>query len=162
MRKIVLFGVSLFLHLGFINAPKSTYSKEIKKAYLQTSQPIRVNWKTLAQINEGRNYSPLHNKWVLKAEFSEAIKELDNKEIIIKGYLVPTDVTGDTYVLSSQPFSSCFFCGGAGKETVMELNLSRNYLFITDDVKTFRGKLKLNNSPYELYYLLENAELISE
>ncbi len=126
--------------------------------FAQNPKAIPVTWAMLSEVNEGRDYSPLHNRWVAKAEFSETIKRLENKQITIKGYLVPTDVTGDTYVISAKPFTSCFFCGGAGKETVMELRLQRQYLFTTDEVKTFRGTLKIRNSPYELYYLLEDAQ----
>lgn len=149
------------LNFGFIIPQNQFYKISFSKKSFQTPNPIPVNWKTLSEINEGRNYSPLHNKWVVKANFSENIKNLENKEITIKGYLVPTDVTGETYVLSAKPFTSCFFCGGAGKETVIELKLKKEYLFSTDDLKIFRGKLILRNSPYELYYLLEEAEPIS-
>jgi len=134
----------------------------LNTSFAQTTEPIRVTWETLSEINENRDYSPLHNKWVVKAKFSNTIKQLENKVISIKGYLVPTDVTGDTYVISAKPFTSCFFCGGAGKETVMELKLTRQYLFTTDEVKTFKGKLTLRNSPYELYYILEDAELTND
>ncbi|MEM6963324.1 MAG: DUF3299 domain-containing protein, partial [Bacteroidota bacterium] len=64
-------------------------------------------------------------------------------------------------VLSKNPNSSCFFCGGAGPETVLELELKPSAIerYEVDDLKTFKGILKLNKiNDKHLTYLLTDAE----
>ena len=82
----------------------------------------------------------------------------------IKGYLIPIDETGDEniLVLSANPYSSCFFCGGAGQESVMDVLLKdKSQKFQTDQLVTFEGKLKLNNSDlYFVNYILEGAVVV--
>lgn len=134
----------------------------IQTHFGQSPKPLTVTWKVLSKINEVRDYSPLRNRWITKTVFSDDINLLDGKLIRIEGYIIPSDITGKTCIISSQPFNSCFFCGGAGKETVMELKLQRQYWFTTDDVKMFQGKLKIQRLPDQLYYLLEEAELSDE
>ncbi|MCB0847224.1 MAG: DUF3299 domain-containing protein, partial [Bacteroidetes bacterium] len=66
------------------------------------------------------------------------------------------------YALSANPFASCFFCGNAGPESVMDLELtSYDKVYFTDDYVTFQGKLILNDSDLnKMCYVLEEAEEI--
>ncbi len=67
----------------------------------------------------------------------------------------------DQYVLSAYPYSMCFFCGGAGPESVMGLKLKKNRKFKTDEIHLFKGTLELNaNDIYELNYILADAEVV--
>lgn len=92
--------------------------------------------------------------------FGPTLKRLENREITIKGFMVPIDPESNQYVLSAYPYSMCFFCGGAGPESVMGLKLKKNRKFKTDETHTFRGKLTLNaNDIYELNYILTDAEI---
>ncbi|MEL6589731.1 MAG: DUF3299 domain-containing protein, partial [Bacteroidota bacterium] len=98
------------------------------------------------------------NVWYGTPTFGEGVQKLAGKEVIIKGYIIPMDTEGNQYVLSANPFNTCFFCGGAGQESVMELRLARKrYKFETDQVVTFIGTLRLNDAELELNYILENA-----
>ena len=78
------------------------------------------------------------------ATFGEAVKKLAGKEISITGYMIPMDPMGITYVLSRNPNSTCFFCGGAGPETVLQLNMKPSAIkrYATDDRVTFKGVLQ--------------------
>ncbi|MEM7660041.1 MAG: DUF3299 domain-containing protein, partial [Bacteroidota bacterium] len=79
----------------------------------------------------------------------------------IKGYMLPIDLEGNAYYLSAYPFSSCFFCGGAGQESVMELRLKKaKQSFQQDEFVTLRGRLRLNNRELELNYILEEVERV--
>ena len=70
---------------------------------------------------------------------------------------------GDTYILSANPFSSCFYCGGAGQESVMELRLKKKKAkFELDQIVTFAGRLRLNDQEMELNYILEEARVIAK
>lgn len=54
-----------------------------------------------------------------------------------------------------------FFCGGAGPETIVELELkSDKDYFLMDEVVTMKGILKLNaDDIYKCNYILEKAEV---
>ena len=91
-----------------------------------------------------------------------SVKAFDNKEVQIRGFIIPVDIVQDYYVLSANPYSSCFFCGQAGPESVMEVQLVKQYEGLRmDQVITFKGKLKLNvDDIYQLNYVLEDAEIV--
>lgn len=121
-----------------------------------------VDWKYLADVKfEDKYYAELE-AWYLFPKFSKKIKALSDKRIIIKGYIIPLDVEGGIYALSAYPFSSCFFCGGAGPESVMSIKFKGSHKkYKTDDVVTFTGKLELNDSNVEEFnYILHEAEEI--
>jgi len=63
------------------------------------------------------------------------------------------------YALSAFPFSSCFFCGAAGPESVMEILFDSPQELLTDDVITVIGQIKLNSTPENLPITLEHARL---
>ena len=72
---------------------------------------------------------------------------------------MPLNMEENTYVLSAFTFAACFFCGGAGPESVLQLELktaNRNYR--TDEWKRFKGIFRLNDwNPDNMYYILEEA-----
>ncbi len=118
----------------------------------------KINWTFLSDVQYSyiQNYDA--NVWYGTPSFGDDIKALEGKEVIIKGYVLPMDVDGNQYVLSANPFNTCFFCGGAGQESVMELRLAKKRRkYETDQVVTFIGTLRLNDAELELNYILENA-----
>ena len=73
---------------------------------------------------------------------------------------IPVDVDEDFYVLSRYPFANCFFCGGAGPESVIDLRFpgKSERAYQTDERLTFRGKLRLNaDDVYQMNYILDGA-----
>ena len=130
-------------------------------AAASVEKPIEVSWATLAQVSFERKYLEDEEltQWI--PNFSDDVMALSGYKIQISGYVIPVDVDADYFVLSSNPFASCFFCGGAGPETVMDLRLRKDgKRFRTDEYHTFSGTLRLNaDNIYELNYILENAEL---
>ncbi len=100
--------------------------------------------------------------YFLYPTFGQTVRNLQNKEVQIKGYMIPVDETENIYVLSSQPMAACFFCGGAGPESIIELQFkNRRRKFKTDEVRSVRGMLQLNNNDIEhLNYILKNAEVV--
>lgn len=126
---------------------------------------LEVSWKILAQVEFEEKYNEEVQAYVPYPKFEPIVQALDGKEIIIQGYLIPVDESGSDdsiLVLSANPFSSCFFCGAAGPESVMDIMLKEKLKGIkTDRVATFKGRLKLNDSDlYYLNYILEDAELV--
>lgn len=93
--------------------------------------------------------------------FGEKVLALDGKEVTIEGYVLPLDFQGNYIVISANPFASCFFCGGAGPETVMEVYLTKKKKIKSKTV-TVRGTLALNKGDLEhLTYILKNAVIVN-
>ncbi|HBF19402.1 MAG: DUF3299 domain-containing protein [Owenweeksia sp.] len=130
--------------------------------YAQENTARLIDWKFLAKVTFKDKYYPDLEAWYVKPVFPESIQKLDGKRVIIKGYIIPLDVEGGVYALSAYPFSACFFCGGAGPESVMSLKFKETpRRFKTDDVVTLSGFLKLNDSNVdEFSYILQKAEEI--
>jgi len=78
-----------------------------------------INWGYLGDVKYEVKYSEELGYNLHIATFGKSIADLDGKEVIISGHMIPLDPMGISYVLSQNPNSSCFFCGGAGPETVL-------------------------------------------
>jgi hypothetical protein len=123
------------------------------------SAQTSLSWELLAQVTHKPYYNIGSGDAFDKPKFSKAVQKMEGKEVTIKGYIIPLDAKGNTYILSANPNSACFFCGGAGPESVMELWLEdTNRRYKMDQVLTFKGTLAVNSEPYGLYYLLQHAE----
>ena len=93
-------------------------------------------------------------------EFPSYLDPFELQEVVLQGYLVPVDVEGSQYALSRYAFSSCFFCGNAEPNTVVELVFKdRPDALITDQFVVVKGLLVLNKKdPYRLFFILKNVE----
>ena len=93
-------------------------------------------------------------------QFPSWLDRYQNQEIVIQGYLVPVDVEGNQYALSRYAFSSCFFCGNAEPNTVVELIFTeRPDNFITDQFVVVKGILMFNSeNPFRLFFILQQTE----
>jgi hypothetical protein len=122
----------------------------------------RVAWETLANITWDRKYNQKYQQHFQYPKFAGPVQALDGREVIIKGYVLPIEVGGDYIVLSRFPYESCFFCGGAGPESVMEVHI-KNPKLINKKTATFKGKLRLNATDVDaLVYILEDCELMPD
>lgn len=121
--------------------------------------PDEVKWASLMDISFKDIYVEADDIYVYFPLFGEAQKKYDDKEITIKGYIIPIDVDLNQYVLSAFPFSACFFCGNAGPESVMAIYFKEEArTFKTDERITLTGVLELNDSDVdELVYVLREA-----
>lgn len=121
-----------------------------------------IRWSDLADVEFGEFYDRDRSEWSLEARFSEDIRALSNTNIEITGYVIPLDVSGEVYVLSAFAFSSCFFCGGAGPETVMGMDFADSPPELhTDDVIVVSGTLQLNVRPgAEFHYQLTDVKIV--
>jgi len=125
---------------------------------------IELTWDQLADVQYDRKWSEELDAYFWFPEFEEEMKALEGTQVKITGYLIPFDETNGSYVLSAFPFAACFFCGNAGPESVVGLQLLKEGpKFQTDDFITFKGTLHLNdNNVYEMNYNLIDAVLIDE
>lgn len=125
---------------------------------VQESNP----WKTLSKVTIEKRFDETLNFEIDYPTFSEDILLLDGKSITMEGWIIPLDeLRGENYfVLSALPFANCFFCGGAGPETVMEVFSKKEISFTEKKIKV-RGTLSINaDDPLQLMYILNDAELI--
>ncbi len=119
-------------------------------------------WKTLAKITYKKEFDEFLGFKIDKPVFSEAIKALDGKEVTVKGFIIPVEgyKGHKEFILSAFPYSMCFFCGGAGPESVMEVSAIEPIEYSTEAI-TIKGRLKLNSDDVnELMYALTDAKLV--
>ncbi len=119
-------------------------------------------WMTLSKVSFKKEYDELLGFKVDKPVFSETLQKMDGKTIRIKGYIIPVEgyKNHTEFILSAFPYSMCFFCGGAGPETVMEVKTITPVKYTAHQI-ILSGKLVLNASDVNrLMYALEDAELV--
>lgn len=128
------------------------------------AEPVKLSWEVLRDVTFKKKWYAEESVYMLYPTFGQSIQKLNGKTVELTGYVLPVDLESNTYVLSAFPYSACFFCGGAGPESVVSLKFKKNSKkFKTDDRRTFRGTLKLNaDNIYELNYILADADMLDE
>lgn len=166
--------------LNFVDTPSVSQSMQtpepliindsvsnILKMLPQHDGYIELNWELLAQTKfKPISVDSLNGLIVLFPTFPKIMRVLEGKKVIMKGYVIPIEETGDaqTLVLSANSYTTCFFCGKAGPESIMDVRLSHPQeirRFKQDEKVAFRGKLKLNDRDYDYFnYIIEEAEWV--
>jgi len=120
-------------------------------------------WATLADVTYRTVADPQSGYDMDVPEFGQKVLALQGQKVRLKGFMVPLDylLKKQYFVLSSMPFNLCFFCGGAGPETVVEV-FSKEPISLTEDMVWVEGVLKVNtvNDPEKLMYQIVAAEVI--
>ena len=120
------------------------------------------NWKVLSELEYEKSRDEYGEIYVPK--FGANIRALEGKEITLAGYIIPFEgmFKPDHLIISSVPVASCFFCGGAGPESVAEIYLEESVKYTAKKV-TVSGKLALNDKDVDqLMYILKDAKLKTE
>lgn len=118
-----------------------------------------LTWRMLTDVEFKDVYIEELDAYYWKPTFGDTVKALEGKEVFITGYVIPVDYDADFYVLSRYPFANCYFCGGAGPESVIDLRFpGKTRAYRTDERLTFKGKLALNaDDVYQMNYILDGA-----
>lgn len=119
-------------------------------------------WKTLSRITYKKQYDEMVGFDVSVPVFSDPVKALEGKEITVRGYIIPVEgyESQTNFIFSAFPYNMCFFCGGAGPETVMEVYAKKGIEFTAKAIK-IKGVLRLNDKDInQLMYALEDAVLV--
>jgi hypothetical protein len=126
-----------------------------------TAQTV-ITWEVLKDVQYVEVWSEEFQSVYMVPKFGKKVRSLDGKKIQIRGYVIPVDVLADYYVLSAFPYSSCFFCGQAGPESVMDIQFANTPTGLrTDQIITVEGKLRLNvDDILQLNYILEDVKVI--
>ncbi|WP_299520333.1 hypothetical protein [Winogradskyella sp.] len=104
-----------------------------------------LTWADFADVEFKREYNAIYELYFLVPKFGETIKSYEGKKISIKGYFLDIAGNGEVLLLSQRPMAMCFFCGGAGPETIIEVNFKQKPSFKTDQIVTLTGVLQLNS-----------------
>ncbi|MFN4146824.1 MAG: DUF3299 domain-containing protein [Runella sp.] len=157
----ILFSIILLVCLGSAKQAPAEKTDKFRYRALSGNKPIKITWETLRDVTFKKKWYPEESVYMLYPTFGPNITKLNGKEVALTGYVLPIDAESNLYALSAFPFSACFFCGGAGPESVVGLKFKKNSRkFKTDERHTMVGILKLNaDNIYELNYNLENAEV---
>ena len=128
---------------------------------LDVFSQVEITWQTLSNVEFEDQYIESEDVYYYYPFFGSEVRELEGKEVIITGYVLAIDPLKGYYVLSKGPFSSCFFCGVGGPESIMELNpVDIDTKFKMDEIVTFKGILNLNyDDIYRSNYILDKAEV---
>ncbi|MEZ4684514.1 MAG: hypothetical protein R3B47_00150 [Bacteroidia bacterium] len=121
-------------------------------------EPLPLEWPVLAMVK----YKPYQTPGMAggeKPEPGQVIRRLEHKLVSIRGYVIPLDIDGNSYMLSALPNASCFFfCGKAGMESVMELRLKKAIENLKWMKSSHFRSCSSMMTPYGLMYLLLEAE----
>ena len=108
-----------------------------------------VTWIDLSDVRFEMEYNLEYDDYFLAPIFGKNIRAVDGKEVKITGYFLDIAGNGEMFLLSANPMATCFFCGGAGPESIVEVNFNEPPPFVTDQVVQITGTLKLNAEDVE-------------
>lgn len=119
-------------------------------------------WKILSEVRFETKSTGEDGYEMDVPKFNDRLKGYNGKKIALKGYLIPLSEMGgkQAYMLSSLPFNSCYFCGGAGPETVIEIDTKQIISFTTNQI-VIEGVFVLNEKDLDHHmYILKQAKRI--
>ncbi|MDA0940740.1 MAG: DUF3299 domain-containing protein [Bacteroidetes bacterium] len=143
-----------------ITAPETPAIEVVTDVTTSDAEFAELTWQVLSDVEFKDVYLEELDAYYWMPKFGPQVIAAEGKEFYITGYMIPVDVDEDFYVLSRYPFANCFFCGGAGPESVIDLRFpgKSERAYQTDDRLTFRGKLRLNaDDVYQMNYILDGA-----
>lgn len=119
-------------------------------------------WKTLAKITYKKEFDEMMGFKVDIPVFSQKVKNLEGTEVTVRGYIIPIEgyKSHNEFILSAYPYNMCFFCGGAGPETVMEVTANQGIEYTAEAIE-IKGILRLNDTDINrMMYALEEVTIV--
>jgi hypothetical protein len=123
------------------------------------------SWNEFAKTKFEPKYNDKLGEYLFHPIFTNELKAMVGKEMIIEGFYVPFAPEDEKYIIISKfPMSQCFFCGGGGPESIAEVYFAKDPgKFQVDDLITVKGKLKLNTDDVDhVNFILTDATLIEK
>jgi hypothetical protein len=126
-----------------------------------SEQAVKLSWDALTDVKFTKKYVKELDQKIEFPTFGKKVKALAGKKVRLTGYVIPLDM-GGFYALSRNPFKSCFFCGGAGPESIVGIVFATPpQRYKTDDFLTFEGVFLTNDNDMEkLMYQLYAAKQV--
>lgn len=124
--------------------------------------PDQGGWEIFARVKFSPQLIKDVNEYFLVPSFDSGIRLHEGKEITLEGFFIPMDLSEKkTIIVSKNPYAECFFCGGAGPESVAEVRLASAPPRLKADARIrVTGTLRLNSRDINhMNFILENARL---
>ncbi len=119
----------------------------------------QLTWEDFADVDFKPEYNEKYGVNFLTPTFGKKITSYKGKHVSIKGYFLDISGSGEVYLVSQNPMASCFFCGAAGPETIVEVIFKENPPFKTDQIVSVSGWLELNAKDVDhCNYILKEAK----
>jgi hypothetical protein len=122
----------------------------------------KITWQNVVEIYAKEFRLTEKNPTSTINKTTMSLEDIVNKKVKIVGYFLDLDPDGKWFILSKNPFATCFFCGKAGPETILELLGFKNpkKKFKSDDMVEVTGEF---NTIYDLEdkvsFVLENVSI---
>ena len=128
---------------------------------LLTTKNDNEGWELFQKVIFTPEYFEEVNVYFEVPKFDKELLAIEGEEVTLTGYVIPYE-SDSSFMLSALPFASCFFCGGAGPETVAEIVLKNpTKKLILDDLVTIKGILELNSTDINhLNFILKEAVFV--
>lgn len=136
--------------------------KEGIKGGITPLSPSMDYWKMFADISMEQKFVEEANTYYPIPVFTPVLLNLRYKEIELSGYYLPYSHLDSVIIISRYPYANCFFCGGAGVESVamVELEKAPYESYSTDQILKVKGTLELNDTDFEkLIFVLKDASV---
>lgn len=118
----------------------------------------QLTWADFADVEFKPTFNEKYGIDFLMPTFGSTIKSYRGKLISITGYFLDISGNGRIFLLSQNPMAACFFCGGSGPETIIEVNFKEKPPYKTDQIITITGILELNVDDVDhCNYILKDA-----
>jgi hypothetical protein len=137
----------------------------------EEAQPVGP-WVDLLTLKFDIRFDESVDDVIFEPKLSKRVRQHEGEIIEIEGFIIPHDIAADAmasidddgqqFMFSAYPLASCFFCGGAGAESVMEA-FPKDPLQYTDRKIKIRGRLEFNTTDFlKLPYLLKDVVLVED
>lgn len=125
---------------------------------------IEIDWFKLRDVYYKSEYNEDVGGYFQTPFFGEEVELLNNKLVVITGFMLTLSPDDGVYVLSQNPYADCFFCGYGGPESAIELTLKPGHdSFLMDELVTVTGILRLKREDVSSgVYLMDEATAIRE
>jgi uncharacterized membrane protein YcgQ (UPF0703/DUF1980 family) len=121
-------------------------------------------WGLFAKTGYVEKLNRQYSSYFLYPKFSDELKSYNGKEVVLTGFYIPLEMENSkTVVISKFPMAECFFCGGAGQESIAVAYLKEKPAkrIKTDQIIKVQGILTLNDEDVEeLNFILKNAKIL--
>lgn len=119
---------------------------------------VVLDWNIMNDVKLNECFNEEIGEYFWCPEFGSIMRGLQGKTVALQGYVLPLD--GGYFVLSMNPMASCYFCGGGGPQSMVDLKFKSPRAFKMDAHLMFKGKLRLNKDNIEeLFYILDDADV---
>ena len=126
--------------------------------HLSTTAQEQLSWEDFADVNFEAEFNEKYGVHFLMPTFGEKIRSFLGKRVSIKGYFLDISGSGEIFLVSQNPMASCFFCGAAGPETIIEVSFKEKPPFRTDQIVVVSGVLDLNTDDVDhCNYIMSDA-----